>query len=129
MPFLALRIIAGPNWSQTRNSLGTNVGRALVEDADDVVLLDLLRDAGPELTLHVPRSLTSLGRQVLSAGAFRNPSDFCFSKPHPKKPTPPKTVMQPFFAIFGGFRAPAARLRRGRSLLSLLFLLMEIIEF
>ena len=65
MPFLALRIIAGPNWSQTRNSLGTNVGRALVEDGDDVVLLDLLRDAGSELTLHVPRSLTSLGRQVL----------------------------------------------------------------
>ena len=49
MPFLALRIIAGPNWSQTRNSLGTNVGRALVEDGDDVVLLDLLRDAGPNL--------------------------------------------------------------------------------
>ena len=62
MPFLAMRIIAGPNWSQTRNSLGTNVGRALVEDADDVVLL---RAAGPEPTLHVPRSLTSLGRQVL----------------------------------------------------------------
>ena len=65
MPFLAMRIIAGPDWSQTRNSLGTNVGRALVEDGDDVVLLDLLRDAGPELTLHVPRSLTSLGSLII----------------------------------------------------------------
>ena len=62
MPFLAMRIIAGPNWSQTRNSLGTNVGRALVEDGDDVVLLDLLRDIGPELslTLHVSRILVLL---------------------------------------------------------------------
>ena len=65
MPFLALRIVAGPNCSQTRNSLGPNVGRALVEDGHDVVLLDLLGDAGPELALHVPRSLSSLGRQVL----------------------------------------------------------------
>ena len=63
MPFLAMRIIAGPNWSQTRNSLGTNVGRgrrALAEDGDDVVLLDLLRDTGPELTLHVSRILVLL---------------------------------------------------------------------
>ena len=60
MLFLALRIIAGPNWSQTRNSLGTNVGRALAEDGDDVVLLDLLRDTGPELTLHVSRILVLL---------------------------------------------------------------------
>ena len=60
MSFLAMRIIAGPNWSQTRNSLGTNVGRARVEDGDDVVLLDLLRDTGPELTLHVSRILVLL---------------------------------------------------------------------
>ena len=59
MPFLALRMIAGPNWSQTRNSLGPNVGRALVEDGHDVVFLDLLGDAGPELALHVPRSFTT----------------------------------------------------------------------
>ena len=39
--------------------------RSLAEDGHDVVLLDLLGDAGPELALHVPRSLSSLGRQVL----------------------------------------------------------------
>ena len=60
MPFLVLRIIAGYKGSQNRNSLGPNEGRALVEDGHDVVFLDLLGDAGPELTLHVPRSLTSL---------------------------------------------------------------------
>ena len=48
------------NYKSCRNSLGPNVGRALVEDGDDVVLLDLLRDTGPELTLHVSRILVLL---------------------------------------------------------------------
>ena len=61
MPFLVLRVIAGPNWSQIRSSLGLNEGRALVEDGYDVVLLDLFGDAPPELALHdcATRSFTT----------------------------------------------------------------------
>ena len=59
MPFLGLRVIAGPNGSQNISSLGQNEGRALVEDGYDVVLLDFFGDARPELALHVPRSFTT----------------------------------------------------------------------